>query len=139
MSGSKQFDMSGNAFREVKDCIATIDKECPDHASFGTKKSALETLRKIGKSIVLSGDSDVVGHEVRKNFQCDKQLENTMRKVAMSMTPVERGSIMKTELKNQLYELKDLSSGYYVFERLDEVIAALEGEATGEGDDEDKI
>ena len=136
MSGSKQYDVSGKAFREVKKCIQTIALQCPPHANFGTKRSALETLRKIGKSICLSGDGDVVGHEVRKNFQYDTHLEDAMYEIVRSMAVSERETIMRTEWKSKLYELEELGQSYCVFENLCKVIDVVEGKAAEEDDDE---
>ena len=136
MSGSKQYEFSGHAWREVKDCIETIETQCPAYASFGTNRSALETLRKIGKSICLSGDSDVVGHEVRNKFGDNTQFEDSMYKIAVTMTQ-EKDIIMKTELNSQLYELKKLADSYCVFEKLHKVIDTLEGRATEEDSKKD--
>ncbi|KAF1345041.1 hypothetical protein BDV97DRAFT_40151 [Delphinella strobiligena] len=67
LSGSKQYDRAYDALGVVLDCVAEIGEQTPVHASFGTKKSALETLRKMGRSVCLS-NSDVVGHEVYQAF-----------------------------------------------------------------------
>jgi len=62
---SRQFEMSGDAYQEVVNKIEDIRDRCPAHASYVTKYSALETLRKIGKIIIMSSDS-TLGSEVRK-------------------------------------------------------------------------
>ncbi|MCJ1235367.1 hypothetical protein MMC14_003335 [Varicellaria rhodocarpa] len=142
MSSSKQYRMSGNAFREVRDCIETIATGCPPHASFGTKRSALETLRKIGKSICLSGDGNVVGDAVRSTFQWMTQLEDTMYKIAISMTVSERDTLMKTQFKSKLYELEKLGKSDCLYENLSKVIDLMEGRAVEDvdaGDAEDKV
>ena len=44
--------------------IGSIRKPTLAHSSFGTKKSALVTLRKVGKSIILNGACDEFGSKV---------------------------------------------------------------------------
>lgn len=59
LSGSKQYDVAGDVVDQITDIIAKIAAEASEEfASFGTKRSGIETLRKIGKSISLgSGDT----------------------------------------------------------------------------------
>jgi type II secretory ATPase GspE/PulE/Tfp pilus assembly ATPase PilB-like protein len=77
LSGSKQYEKAFEVLDDVTGMISTISqKASAQHTSFGTKRSALETLRKIGKTICLSGDT--VGHEVRKQFQHESALEDAM-------------------------------------------------------------
>lgn len=52
--GSYEYDRAGDACDDVKGCIEAIASQGRGSASYETKKSALETLRKIGKSIVSS-------------------------------------------------------------------------------------
>ena len=66
-SGSTQYDLAGDAYGEITSGIDDIANQYKSHASFGTKCNAIETLRKICKSIALS-DNSVTGHEVRKMF-----------------------------------------------------------------------
>ncbi len=146
MSGSKQYDFAGEAFDTVNDCIETIRKLTPTHASFGTKKSALETLRKIGKTICLSSN-DVVGHEVQKNFEWNTCLERTMLRIAESMPVDERKKVLTTEFNEKLVELEKLGNDHCVFEKLAdvrEVLASssppkmnLEGDEDSDGDGEE--
>lgn len=51
----------------MDDSILFIQQNVTVNASFGTKASAIETLRKIAKTICLSGD--VMGSEIRKMYQ----------------------------------------------------------------------
>ncbi|MCJ1282667.1 hypothetical protein MMC26_001992 [Xylographa opegraphella] len=109
-----------------KSCIMDIRRMCPAEASYGTKKSALETLRKIGKTGCVSG-GDVIGSEVQKGFQWDACLEDTMFGIVQTMTQQERDMIMKGDFGVKLEELVELSKDYCLFETLDEVLALLEG------------
>ncbi|KAF2185471.1 hypothetical protein K469DRAFT_687815 [Zopfia rhizophila CBS 207.26] len=68
MGRSKQCDIPFDVFREECDTINYIDNEAGvKHNFFGAKQSGLETLRKIGKTICMSGNS-TLGREVLKQF-----------------------------------------------------------------------
>ncbi|KAI1110607.1 hypothetical protein F5Y14DRAFT_359109 [Nemania sp. NC0429] len=100
-SGSKQFEASFNARSDVVDCIEAIGRETHAESSYGTKLSALETLRKIAKTILLAGDT--LGSEVRKEFQHESCLGDIMLRVAGSMTPEEqRRAGANTDAKGSL-------------------------------------
>ena len=53
-SGSQQYHKALEVGGLISSTIAKILKQTPEHASFGTKKSALETLEKMGKSIAFA-------------------------------------------------------------------------------------
>ena len=124
MKGSHQYRASFGVQEDVVGCITNIRRKCPAEASYGTKKSALETLRKIGKTVCMSG-GDVIGLEVQKGFQIDTTLEDTMYGIVQKMTQGERDMIMKGDFGVKLEELAELSKNYCVFEKLDEVLALL--------------
>jgi hypothetical protein len=148
ISGSKQCEVAGDAFREIQDTLRTIEDLAPAHASFGTKKSALETLRKIGKSICL-GRTDVLGSEMIKSFQSDGAFVSIMLKIACSLSDEDKTRMMADEeFESKLTELEILSKNQYVFEDLYtvrfELLSGLEeggedeeGEGDGEEDDND--
>ena len=92
MRDSAAFQMSGEAYWEVKGCMKSIADRCPKAANFRTKKSALETLRKIGKSICLS--DGVIGREVRQSFQSDHTLVDTMQRIAKSLSKEEAETLV---------------------------------------------
>jgi hypothetical protein len=135
LSGSNQYEIAGEAMSQITDCIEAINKATPEHASFGTKKSALETLRKIGKSIAL-GNADVLGHEVQKQFQWDHSLETTMLRIAESMSVEERNKFMTAEFEDKLLELERLGDDHCIFESLKDVRLALLGADPSSGEDE---
>jgi hypothetical protein len=68
--------------------VKSIRRQAHADTSFGTRKSALETLRKIGKSIVLAPST--LGHEVLKQMQEDATLPEAMLAILASMTVEER-------------------------------------------------
>ncbi|KUI59171.1 hypothetical protein VP1G_06419 [Cytospora mali] len=75
LSGSHQYDAAGDVY----------DSIC---GPLGTKQSAIETLRKIAKTIILG--EDTVGHEVRKELQCDSDIADIIIRILESMTPEEK-------------------------------------------------
>jgi len=132
---SRQFEMSGDAYHEVVNKIEDIRDRCPDHASYVTKYSALETLRKIGKIIIMSSDS-TLGSEVRKSFSYDSILEKTMQGIVKEMTTEERQDMAREPQEEILWiaklkELEELAAGYCMFKGLASVILLLESK----GDD----
>jgi hypothetical protein len=139
LSGSAQYEASFQATADVENYIEVINKATPEHASFGTKKSALETLRKIGKTIALS--SDVVGHEVRIQFQGETCLEKTMLRIARGMTAEERAKVLTEEFDAKLEELEQLAEGHCILEKMSYVRRVLSGEdvSSDEGEEEDLV
>ncbi|KAM0797912.1 hypothetical protein BDR22DRAFT_823726 [Usnea florida] len=130
LSGSQAFEFSGEAAREVEECFETIRRRCPKTANFKTKESALETLRKIGKSICLS--NGVVGREIRKNYQHGGELVPLMLDIAQSLTDQERERL-EPWCNEKLVKLQEEADGLCIFEDLGEVI-----DLWGDGDEEEE-
>ncbi|CAM6103671.1 unnamed protein product [Calypogeia fissa] len=124
-SGSEQSESAFEAAAEIEKYIGKIRKSTPKHASLDTKKSALETLLKIGNTIVMG--TDTVGRKVRVQFQHDTCLEDTMLGIAKRMTRAERKALMTPAFDERLTELERLSKGYCVFEKLRDVRLTLHG------------
>ena len=95
-------------------------------SELGTKKNGLEICRKIGKSIALSS-GDVVAHEVRKDFQYETTVEDTMRRIAKSLSAEERARIMEDGWRAKLEELIELSLDYRIFDGLPKALAVTNG------------
>ena len=120
LSGSQAFEFSGEASQKVRECFETIRIRCPRTANFRTKESALETLRKIGKSICLS--TGVVGNEIRKDYEHGGELVPVMLDIAQSLTYQEKERL-EPWCNEKLVELQEMADGYGIFEDLGEVIA----------------
>lgn len=88
LSGSKQYERSWDVTEEVMGCVGAIRNQVKASSSFGTKLNALETLRKIAKTILLSNDT--LGHEVRKQFQSEYGLVETIVEILEGMSREER-------------------------------------------------
>ena len=130
LSARYAFDMSGQILSEVKGCWNNISDRCPKVASFETKKSALETLRKIGKSICLSDGA--VGHEVRKDLQHDHDYVDVMRTIVEGLSQEETEALIPW-CEEKLVELKKLGDANYIFEGLGQIIGHFGNDMKDEG------
>ncbi|KXT00215.1 hypothetical protein AC578_7000 [Pseudocercospora eumusae] len=140
LSGSKQYDMSFDAFESVTGSIESIQSQVTRSSSYGTKLSALETLRKIGKSILLS--NDCLGSEVRKLFGHDSSYVDAMMHIVECMSDEERfaagrnvSEAGKGELRDKIDWVAKDAAGYCIFEGLEEVLDLLDGVEDEEDDD----
>jgi hypothetical protein len=137
---SEQYDLAYEVLAEATETITKIgDKASAQHTSFGTKRSALETLRKIGKTICLSGD--VIGYEVRKQFQHESALEDAMSAIVAEMSVDECQEMCaihdgRSSFLIKMEELLQLSGGYCLFARLEDVLVSLAGEVDEDGDED---
>lgn len=130
LKSSHQYQMSGEAFESVSSCIEDIRDRCPPYASYVTKFSALETLRKIGKTIIMSND-DELGREVQNDFGHDTVIEDAIKDIIEPMTSEERKDLMQEPCGDMIWmdklkELHNLGEDYGIFESLADVIALLE-------------
>lgn len=147
LSGSKQYEAAGDVFGQIAGCIESIGSQVSLDSSFGTKLSALETLRKIAKTVLLS--TNCLGHEVRKEFQYDACLTTPLRNIAVYMDEDEartaghnvseqgKGTLLE-KMKWVLGEWKSYCLGgtddlLAVVDRLAGLAEGNEGDATGEG------
>ncbi|KAI1121428.1 hypothetical protein F5Y10DRAFT_101892 [Nemania abortiva] len=131
-SGSEQFEASFDARADIVECINDIGKETHAESSYGTKLSALETLRKIAKTILLADDT--LGSEVRKEFQHETCLADVMERIVGSMTPEEQrragaNTDAKGSLATKLRWVCDEAESYCLegFDGLRHVLSRIEG------------
>ncbi len=142
--GSKEYENAHLAIDDVESCIESIrDAAIEPGTPFETKRSAIETLRKIGKTICLS--TDVIGSEVRKHFQGETGLEDALLAIIRPMELEEVKSIALTrDEKGQFLEkMKALTSSaknFCILDGLEEVSAIMQscvdGHVVGDGDEE---
>jgi len=139
LSGSQQYDVAHEVEDSITGIIKSISRQTPDHACFSTKRSAMETLRKIGKTICLG--NGCIGHEVHKGFQYNSCLEDAMLRIVEGMSEEERDDLVceaaDGEFLDKMVELGALKKGYCLFEGLDAVVALLEGVSDGDEDGEE--
>jgi hypothetical protein len=147
LGGSKQYDRAGDVSGAIRQNIEHIQHNVGAASSWETKKSALGTLRKIGKSICLS--SGVIPKEVRKHLSHDVTLVNAMVYVVQCMKPSERDMMLEvdcdgTSFENKLIELESLTE-LFLFEGLEKVRLMLgtpgeeSEEATTKNEDQEDI
>lgn len=120
--------------------IEEIHEEATDERSFGTKKSALETMRKIDKSITLAPST--LGHEVRKHFQCEPCLEKGMIDILKSMNVHERQDMAdstdeKGSFLDKTISLRNKCDSLCIMEGLNDVVKCIEDALEGHWTDED--
>ncbi|KAL8868264.1 MAG: hypothetical protein Q9174_005103 [Haloplaca sp. 1 TL-2023] len=148
IKSSRQFEMSGDASCEVIAKINDIANRCPQHASYGTKFNALESLRKIGKVVCMSDSSELM-REVRKEFSSDGSLEDTMLQILEGMNQEEFDRILDEYVddvawKDKVEELADMAADWGIFDGLNAVVELLsnnddqdDGQDDGQDDDQD--
>lgn len=127
-SGKDGYEGSFEARFRVIEIIDSIRKGAGVNCTFGTRNSALENLRKIGKSIVLTDDT--LGSEVRKGFQCEDFLRDGMYEILKTMDVLERQQMAEaTDKKGSFLDkviwLNDELSRYCM-PGLDDVVKTME-------------
>lgn len=150
LRSSKQYECAGDAFNEVMACVKAIDKGTKSTSAFATKQSALETLRKITKTLLLVDDT--LGHEIRKELQWDESIPEVMLRILYTMTEEEisrsgNSTDEKGSLIDKIAWTAEEASSYGLdgLNGLNEVLAILKGdygeeeeEGEGEGDEYDE-
>ena len=126
-NGSRGYNAGIDAGISVSQTIAKIKEQTPAHASFGTKKSALVTLRKIGKSIALGGDYDEFGSEVIKTLSNEGDpLEKAMLEIVGAMKEKEKTKMRDDkEWIEKVKELVELGKDVDMFESLEKMLEVL--------------
>ena len=127
-NGSRGYDAGIDAAISVSQTITKIKEQTPAHASFGTKKSALVTLRKIGKSIALGGNYDEFGSEVINTLSNEGDpLEKAMLEIVGAMMEEEKANMRNDkEWVEKVEELVELGKDVDMFETLERMLEALE-------------
>lgn len=141
-SGSRQYESAFDAHSYVCEVIASIETHVKYHSSYATKKSALETLRKIGKTICLTGDT--IGSEVRKQFGHGDELDSAMLAILGQMSSDETEQMAKEDdgdgkgtFDNKMDNLVGLCESYSVFNGMGEVLTILRSEDVEDEDEEE--
>ena len=126
-NGSRGDDAGIDAAISVSQTIAKIRKQTPAHASFGTKKSALVTLRKIGKSIALGGRWDEFSSQAIKTLHTEGEpLEKAMLEIVDAMKEEEKANMLDNkEWIEKVKELVELGKDVDMFERLEKMLEVL--------------
>ncbi|KAI1809530.1 hypothetical protein GGS20DRAFT_571557 [Poronia punctata] len=100
-----QNEMACEAVGQIERYIRTIADKAHVRSSIGRKLSAVETLAKIGKLILLA--EGTFGSEVRECYKWDGTLADVMLRIVEFMTPKERRVVARRDL---LADMDDLLS-----------------------------
>lgn len=119
----RQADVSGEVERDLSDRIRTIVQQATAvYASKGTKRNALVTLQKIGKTISLTYDQ--LGEDVC-NGECPNELCEAMKKILQSMSLAERREAFEAddlELLKKTIVLIEVADAYGIMDGLGGVL-----------------
>lgn len=122
MKGSLAWEASPGVIAGIQRSIKTIVQETPKHASLGTKKSALYTLRKMCKTILMCKD-DTCGREVFKSITMDEALEVAMLRIADRLSEDEKTAFVEDEeWLEKVEELMTMGDDYGVFGKLEDLL-----------------
>ncbi|KAL8837079.1 MAG: hypothetical protein Q9176_005948 [Flavoplaca citrina] len=131
MSGSRAWEASFDVSSSIESAVEKMLKSAPAHASLGTKKSALYTLRKICKTVAL-GRNDTCGHEVYNTLTGEQTLENGMLDIIGGMSEEEK-QIMRGdgEWVGKMEELEEMGD----FDGIEDVLVEMGLGGSGEDDE----
>lgn len=132
-SGVAQFEVGHEVAQDIEEMFKTMSDTTPEHASYGTKRSAVETMRKIMKSVALSSGSELA--KVVRNSVTG--LDDTLVEVLGRFTAdeLERLSLdFKGEWRDKLEEL----DGFDQFDNIQEAIDILDGADLEDEESEDE-
>lgn len=141
MKSSQQYEASFEVAFTVERKIRSIASQVKEDSSWGTKKSAIETLRKIAKTICLSGDC--IGSEVRKQFQHNDALTESMLHVVNCMSIDERVEMCNVDdgrgpFSGKMEEVAKKWKSHCLCGDMDDVLDMLIGPELEEDDDKDQ-
>lgn len=105
-SGRQQYEAGHEVCADIQRTFSTIAKETPSYANSGTKLSALETMRKILKSLLLSRGE--VPHVAQNHFYSI----DDMIAVAKTFNKTDACKARTIGLVARLEELRELQSDY---------------------------
>lgn len=120
---SQQYEVAGDVSGEIREMLDDMVKRSPAHASYGTRKSAVETMRKIFKSVCLSD-----GEIPRQVRQSAWNWDERMITVLECFTEEELQRLDEEEgWADKLHEVVELGAEYCnALKRLDEALDIVE-------------
>ncbi|KAK3387998.1 hypothetical protein B0H63DRAFT_471322 [Podospora didyma] len=134
MPGSKQWEAASDAGRAVEKILDIIVHKTKPHSSYGTKLSAMETMRKIFDS--LFDNRDAVGEEIR-NGGC-YQWDGKFLQVIRTFTDDELQRLFDEGWAEKLRATVGEARGYCILKELQTALDIIDGEdGDGEGEGED--
>lgn len=140
LSGSRQYDLGLDVGASIAKTIATILKQTPNHASFGTKRSALETLRKICKSFIIAGHTTFGSEVIKQLYTEGEPQEKSMLAIVVGMSEEEKVEMSAhREWIEKVEELIELGKDHDLYDNLKLMLSLLgQGSDDEEGSSADK-
>ena len=127
LDGDRQTEMAESAAEDLAADIGAVVSQVRKESSLQTKKSALETLRKIGRSICLA--PGIVGQKVKEGLGYDARFVDAVMDVVGRCSAEEKRSVWLDgsgkELLKRLEQLDELRRHNGIFERFEEVLEML--------------
>jgi hypothetical protein len=127
---AREHQHADKAVQKIANDIYGVASQVSRHSTLTTKKNALETLRKIGRSICLA--TGVVGDRVKAVLGSDRMFVDAMVKVAEAFTEDDRRTLWAggsgMEIVKRLDQLDELRRCYCVFEGFGVVLEILRRE-----------
>ncbi|KAH8669619.1 hypothetical protein BGZ60DRAFT_407925 [Tricladium varicosporioides] len=106
ISSSKQYNMMGDIIGVLDRSRETIMKKAGPEMRWETRRNALETLRKICKSIMLC-DEQLIKHELMKDGMVLQAFADSMLELASGMSEAERERYKDEGLYEKLVDLQN--------------------------------
>ncbi|KAJ4389007.1 hypothetical protein N0V93_006469 [Gnomoniopsis smithogilvyi] len=133
LSGSKQYDASGDVQAMLEAMLNAIVKRTKDVSAYATKKSAVETMRSIFETILDSGG--IIGREVRNDcYDWDSKFLQVMGRFTeeeLERLATEDGGAWVEQFR----ALVENASNYGVLKKLQESLDDLESYQAEEDED----
>ena len=125
-SGSRAYHLGLDVSVTIEETVATIKEQTPSHGSFGTKKSALVTLRKIAKTIVLGGNKPMGNEVINQLRQDGEPLIKAMHYIVDGMSEDERDKMRSDEAwVDEVKELVEFGRKHVIYQTLNELLEKL--------------
>jgi hypothetical protein len=132
---AREHQHADKAIQKIANDIHGVASQVSRHSTLTTKKNALETLRKIGRSICLV--TGTVGDRVKAVLGSDKMFVDACVKVVKAFTEDDRRTLWAggsgTEIVKRLDQLDELRRCYCIFEGFGVVLEVLRREDGIEG------
>jgi len=132
---------AGFIIDDIENSIDAIRDEASKPGTlFASRRSALETLRKIAKMVCCAPGK--IGRAVRYHFRDHGRLEHAMRSILRGMTEKERKDMCEAERGGATFlwkmeELEGLAEEHRIWERIGKVIKSLCSGIVEQSDGED--
>ncbi|TVY93520.1 hypothetical protein LAWI1_G002990 [Lachnellula willkommii] len=138
LSDGKQYQAMGDIYSVLSDSREAIMRKAGPDTKWGTRRNALEVLRKICKSIVLCNEQQI-RHEILKDGYVLMGFTDSMLELATAMSQEERDEYKQEGLYEKLVDLQsDCDDWETDMGGLGEIYELFDGADDGEGDEDEE-